>query len=68
MPSFGSVGDGLGNVMRESCRSSMQIELINRKKWKTRLELKKTILDYIEIFHNWQRRESSLGYRTPIEY
>jgi len=24
--------------------------------------------DYIEIFYNRQRRRSSLGYRTPIEY
>ena len=46
----------------------MQIELLNRRKWKTRLELANAIFDYIEIFHNRQRRHSSLGYRTPIEY
>ena len=38
MPSFGRVGDGLDNAMMESFWSSMQIELLNRKKWKTRLE------------------------------
>ncbi len=65
MPSFGSVGDGLDNAMMESFWSSMQIELLNRKKWKTRLELANAIFDYIEIFHNRQRRHSSLGYRTP---
>ncbi len=68
MPSFGSVGDGLDNAMMESFWSSMQIELLNRKKWKTRLELANAIFDYIEIFHNRQRRHSSLGYHTPIEY
>ena len=68
MPSFGSVGDGLDNAMMESFWSSMQIELLNRKKWKTRLELANAIFDYIEIFHNRQRRHSSLGYRTQIEY
>ena len=26
------------------------------------------IFDYLEIFHNRQRRHSALGYRTPIEY
>jgi transposase InsO family protein len=35
MPSFGTVGDGLDNAMMESFWSSMQIELLNRKRWKT---------------------------------
>ena len=68
MPSFGSVGDGLDNAMMESFWSSMQIELLNRKKWKTRVELANAIFEYIEIFHNRQRRHSALSYRTPIEY
>ena len=55
MPSFGIVGDGLDNAMMESFWSSMQIELLNRKKWKTRLELANAIFDYIEIFHNRER-------------
>lgn len=54
--------------MMESFWSSMQIELLDRKKWKTRLELANAIFDYIEIFYNRQRRHSSLGYRTPIEF
>lgn len=68
MPSFGSVGDGLDNAMMESFWSSMQIELLNRKRWKIRLELANAIFDYIEIFYNRQRRHSSLDYRTPIEH
>ena len=54
--------------MMESFWSSMQIELLNRKKWKTRVELANAIFEYIEIFHNRQRRHSALGYRTTIEY
>ena len=68
LPSFGTVGDGLDNAMMESFWSSMQIELLNRKKWKTRVELANAIFEYIEIFHNRRRRHSALGYRTPIEY
>ena len=68
LPSFGTVGDGLDNAMMESFWSSMQIELLNRRKWKTRVELANAIFEYIEIFHNRQRRHSSLGYKTPIEY
>ena len=68
MPSFGTVGDGLDNAMMESFWSSMQIELLNRKKWKTRVELANAMFEYIEIFHNRQRRHSGLGYRSPIEF
>ncbi len=39
MPSFGSVGDAFDDAMMESFWSSMQNELLNRKKWNTRLEL-----------------------------
>ncbi len=53
--------------MIESFWSSMQIELLNRKKWKTRAEFANSIVDDIESFHNRQRRHSVLGYRTPIE-
>lgn len=54
--------------MMQSFWSSMQIELLDRQKWKTRVELANAIFDYIEIFHNRQRRHSALNYRTPIEY
>ena len=68
MPSFGTVGDGLDNAMIESFWSSMQIELLNRQRWRTRVELANAMFDYIEIFHNRQRRHSQLAYRTPIEH
>jgi transposase InsO family protein len=54
--------------MMESFWSWMQIELLDRKRWKTRVELANAIFEYIEVFHNRQRRHSALGYRTPIEY
>ena len=68
MPSFGSVGDAFDNAMMESFWSSMQNELLDRKKWKTRLELSNAIFDYIEIFYNRQRRHSSLDYVSPVEF
>lgn len=68
LPSFGTVGDGPGNAMMESFWSSMQIELLNRKRWKTRTELANTIFEYIEIFYNRRRRHSSLDYSTPNDY
>jgi transposase InsO family protein len=68
MPSFGSVGDAFDNAMMESFRSSMPNELLDRKKWKTRLELSNAIFDCIEILYNRQRRHSSLDYVSPIEF
>ena len=68
MPSFGSVGDAFDNAMMESFWSSMQNELLNRKKWNTRLELTNAMFEYIEVFYNRQRRHSSLGYVSPVEF
>jgi len=52
----------------ESFWGSMQIELLNRKKWMSVLELSEAMTDYIENFYNAQRRHSSLGYLTPDEF
>jgi putative transposase len=38
------------------------------RRWKTRVELANAIFEYLEIFHNRQRRHSSLGMLTPIEF
>lgn len=46
----------------------MQIELLNRKKWKTRIELANAIFEYIEEFYNRRRRHSFLGYQTPTDF
>ncbi|MBQ1053152.1 IS3 family transposase [Micromonospora sp. C51] len=67
-PSMGSIGDCYDNGMIESFWGRMQTELLNRRKWRTRIELANAIFEYLEIFHNRQRRHSSLGMLTPIEY
>jgi putative transposase len=70
MPSFGTIGDGYDNAMMEMLLSlsSIQIEPLNRKRWKTRTDLANAIFDYIEIFYNHHRRHYGLEYRTPIEH
>lgn len=45
----------------------MQVELLNRRRWTTRIELATAIHDYIKLFHNTRRRHSALGMLTPIE-
>ncbi len=66
--SMGSIGDCFDNSVIESFWGRMQTELLNRKKWRTRIELANAIFEYLEISHNRQRRHSALGMRTPIEY
>lgn len=68
MASSGTIGDCSDNSMTGSFWSSMQIELLNRKKWRTRLDLTNAIFEDIEIFYNRTRRHSKLDYATPIEH
>jgi len=68
LPSMGSVGDCFDNAVMESFWSRVQVELLDRKRWRTRIELANAIFDYLEIFHNRQRRHSSLGMLTPVEF
>lgn len=68
VPSMGSIGDCYDNGQMESFWARMQVELLNRKRWNTRLELANAMFEYLEIFHNRQRRHSSLGMLSPIEY
>ena len=67
LSSMGSVGDCYDNAMMESFWSRVQVELFNRKRWNTRLELATALFEYLEVFHNRQRRHSALGMMTPIE-
>lgn len=67
-PSMGAIGAPFDNAMVEAFWARMQVELLNRKRWKTRVELATAIHDYIEIFHNTRRRHSALNMLTPIEY
>jgi transposase InsO family protein/transposase-like protein len=68
VPSMGTVGDAYDNAVIESFWARMQTELLDRQRWNTRIELANAIFEYLEIFHNRQRRHSALGWLTPIEY
>ncbi len=68
MPSMGKVGSAVDNAMMESFWARMQTELLDRGKWNTRLHLANEIFEYIEIFHNRQRRHSALGMMAPVEF
>jgi len=46
----------------------MQIELLNRQRWTTVVELSVAMANHIENFYNLTRRHSSLNYLTPNEF
>ena len=68
VPSMGTTGDCYDNAMMEAFWSRMQVELLDTRRWRTRIELANAIFEYIEVFHNRRRRHSSLGMLSPIEF
>ncbi|MFJ3799927.1 IS3 family transposase [Streptomyces sp. NPDC090088] len=38
------------------------------RRWRTRMELSTALFEYLEIFHNRQRRHSALGMLTPSQH
>jgi len=48
--------------------STRCLKLLDRCRWRTRVELANAIFEYLEIFHNRKRRHSSLQMRTPMEF
>jgi transposase InsO family protein len=68
LASMGTVGDALDNAVVEAFWARMQVELLDRRRCRTRVELANAMFEYLEVFHNRQRRHSALGMRTPVEY
>lgn len=66
--SMGSRGDAFDNAAMESFWATLQTELLDRRQWATRTELKTAVFRFIEIFYNRKRRHSALGHISPDEY
>lgn len=61
-------GDCWDNAPMESFFATLKAELVNREQFKTRQEAKAKIFEYIEVFYNRQRRHSTLGYKSPVDF
>jgi putative transposase len=66
--SMGSRGDCFDNAVAESFFATLKKELIHRRTWPNREELRRHVFDYIEIFYNATRRHSTLGMLSPVRY
>ena len=66
--SMGQVGSAADNAAMESFFSLLQKNVLNRRKWDTRDELRIAIITWIERTYHRRRRQTRLGKLTPIEY
>jgi transposase InsO family protein len=65
MGRVGAVGD---NAAMESFFSLLQKNVLNRRSWSTREELRIAIVTWIERTYHRRRRQTALGRLTPVEY
>jgi transposase InsO family protein len=66
--SMGQVGSAADNAAMESFFSLLQKNVLNRRRWTTRNELRLAIVTWIERTYHRRRRQSGLGRLTPIEF
>ena len=66
--SMSGIGDCWDNAVAESFFATLKRELADRADWHTRDEARTAVFEYIEVWYNQQRRHSSLGYQSPLDY
>ncbi|WP_227492413.1 IS3 family transposase, partial [Nocardioides salarius] len=66
--SMGRVGAAGDNAAMESFFALLQKNVLDRRSWATREELRIAIVTWIERTYHRRRRQASLGRLTPIEY
>jgi putative transposase len=67
-PSMGSIGDAYDNALAESFFATLECELLDRQRFRSQVEGRLAVFDYIEGWYNTQRRHSALGYESPMSY
>jgi putative transposase len=66
--SMGRVGAAGDNAAMESFFALLQKNVLDRRSWTTRDELRVAIVTWIERTYHRRRRQTALGRLTPIEY
>ena len=65
-PSMGSVGDAYDNALCESFFATLECELLDRQRFRTQVEARLAVFDFIEGWYNPRRRHSGLAYLSPM--
>ncbi len=66
--SMGRVGAAGDNAAMESFFSLLQKNVLDRRRWDTREQLRIAIVTWIERTYHRRRRQAALGRLTPIEF
>jgi transposase InsO family protein len=61
-------GNCWDNAVVESFFSSLKLELVYTTDFATHEQARLALFEYIEVFYNRQRRHSSLGYVSPVDF
>ena len=65
---MGRVSSAADNAAMESFFSLLQFNVLNRRRWDTRDQLRLAIVSWIERTYHRRRRQRTLGRLTPIEF
>lgn len=66
--SMSGTGNCYDNAPMESFFASFKKELIHPARYRSRVEARREIFDYLESFYNRVRRHSALGSVSPVEF
>ena len=66
--SMSRAGEVWDNSAMESFFSSLKMERVARKVYRTHSQARADVFEYIEVFYNPKRRHSTLGYVSPIRF
>jgi putative transposase len=68
LASMSRKGNCYDNAPMENFFGSLKTELVHHRRYRTRQEATRDIIEYIEIFYNRQRRQTRLGFLSPAAY
>jgi len=66
--SMSKKGDCWDNAAMESFFGSLKTECTHHRRYHSRSEARRDIFYYIEVFYNYERLHSTLGYRAPAQF
>jgi len=66
--SMSGKGNCYDNAVAESFFHTLKTELVYHETYRTRMQAKTSLFEYIEVFYNRFRKHSALGYKSPEQY
>lgn len=66
--SMGRTGSALDNAAAESFFSTLQHELISRRRWHTRTQARRDIANWIDTWYNPRRLHSAINMTSPLDH